>query len=145
MPSMRQKRYFTNELDIYHGQAKPENITVAAVTTNKHEEKEEEEDGNNTNFEFFGCHQEAINCKLGEDGKVPSSWILLKNQSTIDVFYNMAMLTNIRRVPSKMNIHCNAGISTTNMVGDLAGYGTVCYHKSEIAKILSLVTSEQRK
>ena len=118
--------------------AKPENSTVAAVTTNKHEDKDEEEDGNNTNFEFFGCHQEAINCKLGEDGKVPSSWILLDNQSTIDVFYNKAILTNIRKVPTKMNIHCNAGISTTNMVGDLAGYGIVWYHKNGIANILSL-------
>jgi hypothetical protein len=41
-----------------------------------------------------------------------------------------------------MNIHCNAGISTTNMVGDLAGYGSVCYHESEIANILSLVPED---
>jgi len=54
------------------------------------------------------------------------------------VFYNKAILTNIRKVPTKMNIHCNAGISTTNMVGDLAGYGTVWYRKNGIANILSL-------
>jgi len=48
------------------------------------------------------------------------------------------MLTNIRRVPTKMNIHCNAGISTTTMVGDLAGYGTLWYQKNGIANIHSL-------
>jgi len=39
-----------------------------------------------------------------------------------------------------MNIRYNAGISTTNMVGDLAlaGYGTVWYHNNGIANILSL-------
>ena len=37
-----------------------------------------------------------------------------------------------------MKIHCNAGTSTTNMVGDLAGYGTVWYHRLGIANILSL-------
>ena len=35
-------------------------------------------------------------------------------------------------------MHCNAGTSTTNMVGDLAGYGTVWYHRLGIANILSL-------
>jgi hypothetical protein len=120
------------------GQTKPESSSVAAGTTNNHEDGSDEEEDVNRNFEFCGCHQEAINCKLGEDGKVPSIWILLDNQSTIDVFYNKAILTNIRRVPTKMRIHCNAGISTTNMVGDLAGYGTVWYHKNGIANILSL-------
>ena len=47
------------------------------------------------------------------------------------------MLTNIRKVPTQMNIHSNACISTTNMVGDLAGYGTVWYHKNWISNILS--------
>ena len=37
-----------------------------------------------------------------------------------------------------MDIHCNAGVTTTNMVGDLHGYGTVWYHPNRIANILSL-------
>jgi len=36
-----------------------------------------------------------------------------------------------------MTLHCNAGVSTTNMVGDSPGYGTVWYHKSGTANILS--------
>jgi hypothetical protein len=37
-----------------------------------------------------------------------------------------------------MAIHCNAGVTTTNLVSDLAGYGTVWYHPNGIANILSL-------
>ena len=37
-----------------------------------------------------------------------------------------------------MNVHCNAGRRTTNLVGDLPGYGTVWYDAKAIANILSL-------
>eukprot|EP00978_Attheya_sp_CCMP212_P010733 scaffold26100_cov31-Attheya_sp.AAC.5 len=37
-----------------------------------------------------------------------------------------------------MDIHCNAGVTSTNLVGDLAGYGVVWYHPNGIANILSL-------
>jgi hypothetical protein len=34
-----------------------------------------------------------------------------------------------------MNIYCNAGLSHTNMVGELDGYGTVWYNPKGIANI----------
>jgi hypothetical protein len=37
-----------------------------------------------------------------------------------------------------MKIHCNAGIITANMIGDLPGYGSVWYHPNGTANILSL-------
>eukprot|EP00978_Attheya_sp_CCMP212_P010677 scaffold25993_cov57-Attheya_sp.AAC.1 len=37
-----------------------------------------------------------------------------------------------------MDIHCNAGVTSTNLVGDLAGYGMIWYHPNGIANILSL-------
>ena len=54
------------------------------------------------------------------------------------MFYNKDLLENIREVNKQMNIHCNAGISTTNLVGDLQGYGTVWFYEEGIANILSL-------
>jgi len=69
---------------------------------------------------------------------VPNTWVLLDNQSTVDVFYNKDLLENIREVTKQMNNHCNAGISTTNLVGDLPGYGTVWFYEEGIANILSL-------
>jgi len=68
----------------------------------------------------------------------PKKWILLDKQSTIDVLYNKDLLKNIRKSDTEIKIHGNAGISTTNMVGDWPGYGTVWYHESGNANIFSL-------
>jgi hypothetical protein len=37
-----------------------------------------------------------------------------------------------------MDIYCNAGVTSTNLIVDLAGYGPVWYHPNGIANILSL-------
>jgi hypothetical protein len=41
--------------------------------------------------------QTAINLKISHDSCVPDFWILLDNQSTVDVFHNAALLENIRK------------------------------------------------
>jgi hypothetical protein len=58
-------------------------------------------------------------------------------------FYNPDPLTNIRGTNKSMDIHCNAGVTTTHMVGYLPGYGTVWYHPKGIANILSLACIEE--
>jgi hypothetical protein len=77
-------------------------------------------------------------------GGIPSSWILLDNQSTVDVFSNRGLLKNIRNATTTMQIHCNAGVSHTNQIGDLPGYGTVWFHPRGIANILSLSRVKQK-
>ena len=71
-------------------------------------------------------------------GRLPLEWVLLDNQSTIDVFVNRRLLRNIRRINQYMYIHCTAGVTRTNLVGELPGYGTVWFHPDGIANILSL-------
>jgi hypothetical protein len=43
-----------------------------------------------------------------------------------------------------MDIHCNAGVTSTNLVGDLPGYGEVWFNPNGIANILSLSRVKQR-
>jgi len=54
---------------------------------------------------------------------LPNHWILLDDQSTVDIFHNRDLLTNIRETGKQNNIDCNAGIMTTTLMGYLPGYG----------------------
>jgi hypothetical protein len=75
---------------------------------------------------------------------IPPTWVLLDNQSTVDLFCNGNLLVNIREVDSRMNVRCNAGSRITNMIGDLPGYGWVWYDPQAIANILSLKRVKQQ-
>ena len=69
---------------------------------------------------------------------MPDTWILINSQSTIDVFSNGKLLVKIKTIGTTMNIRCNAGMKSTNMMGYLSGYGWVWYFPDGIANILSL-------
>ena len=64
--------------------------------------------------------------------------ILLDSQSTVNVLYNARLLQNIRKVNRTLDIHCNTGVASTDMVGDLPRYGKVGYHPTGISNILLL-------
>ena len=71
--------------------------------------------------------------------KLPQEWILLDNQSTVDVFSNAHLLRNIHTTDQTMTIMCNAGVTHTNMIGEMPGYpGEVWYNPQGIANILSM-------
>ena len=102
-----------------------------------------QDDPNNditTSWIFSRLHvvHDQTHLETRHGGHLPMEWVLLDNQSTINVFVNRRLLKNIRRIEQYMYIHCTAGVTRTNLVGDLPGYGTVWFHPDGIANILSL-------
>ena len=66
------------------------------------------------------------------------SLILLDSQSTVDVLCNPELIQSIHHAHEAMKIEWNTGIQTTNLIGDLPGYGAVWFDPEVIANILSL-------
>ena len=69
---------------------------------------------------------------------IPTSYIILENQSTVDVFCNLTLLWNICASDQTLNIICNFVTIPVNQVGDLPGYGCVWYRPKGISNILKL-------
>ena len=69
---------------------------------------------------------------------VPTSYILLENQSTVDVFCNPTILQNIRASDWNLNLGFYTVTVPVNQVGGLPGFGRVWYHPKGIANILGL-------
>jgi len=62
----------------------------------------------------------------------------LDSQSTVDIFSNKKLLTNIWDSKRTLTLYCNAGKAIITQKGDLKGYGSVGYYPQGIANILSL-------
>ena len=72
---------------------------------------------------------------------INEDWCLLKNQSTLNAFINVKYLSNIGDSPNwkYLCVHCNAGVTHRNKIGDLPGYSDpVWYNPKGIANILCL-------
>jgi hypothetical protein len=98
-------------------------------------------DGQDTAFQSM---QQGMVLNINEEGRVPNSQMLLDNQSTVDIFHNEELIKNILQSNGYMHIHCNAEVASTNLIGDLPGYGTVWYHPKGIANIMSLTRVKER-
>jgi len=68
---------------------------------------------------------------------IPSCWILLDSQSTVDLFINKNLLKKICDTKKLLTLRCNAGMTTLDKIVDLVGYGTIWYYKDGIAIKLS--------
>ena len=74
---------------------------------------------------------------------IDPAWILLDSQSTISVFNNPSMLTDIKHSGHTLRALTNGGHQDSVMTGVFPNLGTVWFNPSSIANILSL--AEVRK
>jgi len=71
------------------------------------------------------------------NGMVNKNYLLLDNQSMVNQIANPSMLKNIRKSSKLIKIHYNAGMSKTDLEGELGGM-TVYHNPNGIANVLSL-------
>ena len=104
--------------------------------TNSNNNGSEHESGQQHLTICFSFTQQT--CGNNQQESIPRTWVLLGNQSMVDVFWNKELLEDIYEADTTLDIHCNAGVSSTNKMGILRGYRRVWYHPSGIAIVLSL-------
>ena len=73
-----------------------------------------------------------------EGGVLSRGWVLLDNQSTIDVSCNMGLLINVQQIIHSTTIKSNGGTIRTNMVGCFTGYDWVWFDPKSIVNIITL-------
>lgn len=89
-------------------------------------------------FSFFTGNVESSATRSSKIVTLPDHWILLDTQSSISVFRNAAMLSNIRPADSPLTVYTNGGAQRSTHCGDITNLGTVWYNPRSIANILSL-------
>ena len=75
---------------------------------------------------------------------IPTTWILLDNQATADVFGNAALLNDIHGVTTPLYIHGITGVQMITQQGTLPGHGLVWYHPHVSVNILSRAKLKQQ-
>ena len=69
---------------------------------------------------------------------IPHTWILVDSQSTVSVFKNRRLLSNIRLSFKTLRVHTNGGTQTSTEMGTVKNFGDVWFNTNSLANILSM-------
>ena len=114
---------------------KPEILPPSAgaiVQTNLHVDTDEIEEGFQLNFSLntVGATLPKVPASeiiLANQGLIPKYWVLLDNQSTVHIFKNKQLLSDIKTVQPCEGIrcYCNGGYQDSTQKGTVHGVGSV--------------------
>ena len=85
--------------------------------------------------------RDAFCLAQGEDhfpDGIPDHYVLLDSDSTVSIFWNQDLLTNIHEVDKPLYLETNGGgYQVSNKMGTLKNVGEVWYNPESIANVLS--------
>ena len=120
-----------------HPEPEAEPEPESQVDDNETTEHDDEDEDANTpyisEFSFIQKHGEPSNYSI-----IPNTWILLDSQSTVSVFNNYKLLSNIRDSNCTLKVHTNGGTQISTQLGTVNNFGDVWYNEKSLANILSM-------
>jgi len=96
---------------------------------------DQDEDTQLLNYGFSNVNSTKLNLR---------NMILLDNQSTVDLFCNKHLVSNIRTVKESMTVNGNGGSLITNQQAHIKNYGDVWFDPRAITNILSLKNVKEK-
>jgi hypothetical protein len=72
-------------------------------------------------------------------GVADKNFLLLDNQSTVNQIANPSLLKNIQKSSKPIALYCNAGVTKTDLEGELGGM-TVHHNPNSITNVVALMS-----
>ena len=69
-----------------------------------------------------------LNHTFFQGANIPKTWILLDSQSTVSIFNNRKLVTNIRDSDNALKVHTNGGLQYSTKIATVRNFGDVLFN-----------------